>query len=68
MAKITSKARKELPASEFALPSKRKYPVDTRGRAANAKSRASGQVNKGKMSKATEAKIDAKADRKLKGK
>jgi len=33
--------------------------------AANAKARASQAVNAGRMSKATEAKIDAKANRKL---
>jgi len=40
MAKLTTKARKALPKSEFALPSERKYPVDTKARAANAKARA----------------------------
>jgi hypothetical protein len=65
--KLTSKRRKALPTSEFAGPS-RSYPVDTKNRAANAKARAAQQVNKGRMSKAEEAKIDAKADRKLKRK
>ena len=65
MSKLTSKERKELPTSKFALPKERKYPVDTRGRAANAKARASEAVNKGRMSKSTEEKIDAKADKKL---
>jgi hypothetical protein len=36
-----------------------------RSHAANAKARASQQVNAGRMSKSTEAKIDAKADRVL---
>jgi hypothetical protein len=39
--------------------------MDTRGRAANAKARASQQVKRGKMSKSTQAKINAKANRVL---
>ena len=39
MAKITSKARKALPDSAFALPGKRKYPLDTENRARNALAR-----------------------------
>ena len=39
MAKISYKARQKLPASAFALPEKRKYPLDTIGRARNALSR-----------------------------
>ena len=67
MSKITTSKRNSLPASEFALPAERKYPVDTRGRAANAKARASEMEHKGKISKSTEAKIDAAANRKLSG-
>jgi len=65
MAKITSKQRKALPKSEFALPESRKYPVDTKGRAANAKARATQMENKGKISSSTKARIDAKANRVL---
>lgn len=65
MAKLTSKGRKNLPKSEFALPGERKYPVDTKARAANAKSRASQMEAKGKLSASEKAKIDAKADKKL---
>ena len=57
--------RNSLPASEFALPAERKYPVDTHARAANAKARASEMEHKGVISASTKAKIDAKADRKL---
>jgi hypothetical protein len=63
LSKITTKARNKLPADKFAEPKDRKYPVDTRARAANAKSRASEMVNKGKLSQSSEAKIDAKANR-----
>jgi hypothetical protein len=64
MAKLTTKARKALPKSEFAGPD-RSYPVNDRAHARNAKARASQAVNAGRMSKSTEAKIDAKADRVL---
>jgi hypothetical protein len=64
MAKLTAKARRALPDSKFAGPD-RSYPVENKSHAANAKARASQAVNAGRMSKSTEAKIDAKADRVL---
>lgn len=66
MAKLTTKKRNNLKKSSFALPSKRKYPVNDRSHAANAKARAQQQYDKGKMSKATLQKIDAKANKVLK--
>ena len=36
MAKLSSKKRRSLPKTSFALPGKRKYPVDTKNRARNA--------------------------------
>jgi hypothetical protein len=60
--------RKSLPKSQFGLPGSRRFPVDTKGRAANAKARAAQQVKKGKLSKSSQAKINAKANRKLRGK
>lgn len=68
MAKITSKQRNALPASKFAEPGARKYPIDTPGRAANAKARASQQEKKGNLSPSEKSKIDVAADKKLKGK
>jgi hypothetical protein len=65
MAKMKAATRNKLPASEFALPGTRKYPVNDASHARNAKARASEMANKGKISKSTEAKIDAKADKKL---
>jgi hypothetical protein len=65
MAKLNSKSRNALSKNEFALPESRKYPVDTKNRAANAKARASQMEKKGKISKATEEKIDAKANKVL---
>lgn len=64
MGKLTSKARNALPASSFAGPG-RSYPVPDKSHAANAKARASQAVKAGRMSKAQEAKIDAKANRVL---
>lgn len=64
MAKLTTKARKALPASKFAGPD-RSYPVDTRNRAANAKARASQAEHTGRISKEIERRIDKKADRVL---
>jgi hypothetical protein len=66
MAKLTSKSRNALPKSSFAGPD-RSYPVPDKSHAANAKARASQAVNAGRMSKSTEAKIDAKANKVLKG-
>ena len=60
--------RKALPKSQFGLPGSRKYPVDTKARARNAKARATAMVKAGKLSKSSAAKIKAKANRKLRGK
>lgn len=64
MAKLTTKARKKLPKSDFAGPD-RSYPVNDKAHAANAKARASQMVNSGKLSKSAEKKIDAKANKVL---
>ena len=61
MAKLTSAQRKKLPKSQFAGPNK-SYPVPDKSHAANAKARASQAVNAGRMSKAQESKIDARAN------
>lgn len=66
VAKLNSSQRNALPKSEFALPESRKYPVDTKARAANAKARAQQQFDKGNISSSTLSKIDAKANKKLK--
>lgn len=63
--KLTAKARGKLPAKEFALPSERKYPLNSKSHAANAKARATQMVAKGKISQATKSKIDAKANKVL---
>lgn len=65
MSKLTTKARKSLPKSEFGEPGKRAYPMPDKNHARNAKSRASEMERKGKLSPPAKAKIDRKADRVL---
>lgn len=65
MANLTAKSRNALPKSDFAMPGERKYPMQDRSHAANAKSRAQQQYNKGNISKSTLSKIDAKANKVL---
>jgi hypothetical protein len=54
--------RDNLPASKFAEPEKRAYPIEDAAHAKDAKARASRAVKAGRMSKAKESKIDKKAD------
>jgi hypothetical protein len=65
VAKLTPRARKALPKSDFAGPGK-SYPVPDASHAANAKARAAQAVKAGRMSKAQESKIDTKANKVLK--
>lgn len=65
MAKLSSQARNKLPAKDFALPGERKYPMENKSHAANAKARAEQMENKGKISSSTKARIDAKANKVL---
>lgn len=65
MAKLSFASRAKLPKTEFGEPGARKYPMPDRKHAANAKARASQAVNAGRMSKSTEDRIDAKANRML---
>ena len=62
---LSTKKRKSLPKSEFGLPAERKYPVNDKSHAANAKARATKMVKKGKLSASSKAKIDAKANKVL---
>ena len=66
MAKLSTSKRNTLKKSSFGLPGARKYPMPDRSHAANAKARASQAVHAGRMSAATAAKIDAKANSILK--
>jgi len=63
MAELNAKKRKKIPKNEFGLPGEKKYPMPDREHAVNAKARASQMVNKGKLSKSSEMKIDAKANK-----
>lgn len=68
MAKLTSKARNSLPDSDFALEKQRKYPIQDRSHAANAKARAQQQYNKGNLSRSQLNEIDREANAVLKKK
>ena len=61
--KLTTKQRNAMPASEFALPAQRKYPVNDKSHAGLAKGRAAQQFNRGNLSSGMKAAIDAKANR-----
>jgi hypothetical protein len=67
MAKLSEPERDKLPASKFAEPDKRAYPIEDAAHARNAKARASQAVKAGRMSKSEESKIDKKADTVIKG-
>jgi hypothetical protein len=66
MAELDTGKRKKLSDKDFTGPN-RTYPIEDKAHARNAKARASQAQNAGRMSKAQEKSIDAKADRKLKG-
>lgn len=61
--KLTAAARKNMPSSEFGIPSKKAYPMPDKSHAANAKARATQMVNKGKLSPAMASKIRSKANK-----
>ena len=63
MAKLTTAKRKKIPKSEFGLPGERKYPMENKNHAKNAKARAAQQVKKGNLSESSKEKIDNKANK-----
>jgi len=65
MAKLTSAARNKIPSGKFGLPGERAYPVEDKAHAANAKARATQQLEKGNLSPAEAAQIRAKANKVL---
>lgn len=65
MAKLDAAKRKKIPKGEFGLPGERKYPMEDKAHAKNAKARASEMEKKGKLSMSSKEKIDAKADKVL---
>ena len=68
MAKLTTEERKKIPKKEFGLPGEKKYPMEDKSHARNAKARASEMEKKGKLSSSAKEKIDAKANKILKKK
>jgi hypothetical protein len=68
MTKLTTAARNKLKKSQFAIPSERKYPIENRAHAVNAKARASQMEKKGKISESEKKLIDKKANEVLKRK
>ncbi len=66
MATLSTKARKAIPKKEFALPGERKYPIENKSHAINAKARASQMEKAGKLSPSSKTKIDAKANKVIK--
>jgi hypothetical protein len=68
MTELTAKKRKEIPKKEFGQPKERKYPMPDKAHASNAKARATQMEKKGKLSESSKEKIDAKANKILKGK
>jgi hypothetical protein len=62
---LTKAKRDKLPKSDFGLPKSEGYPMPDKNHARLAKSGASHAERVGHISKATEEKIDAKADRVL---
>jgi len=68
MSKLTTEARKKIPKKKFGLPGEKKYPMEDKAHARNAKARASEMLNKGKLSESSKEKIDAKADKILRKK
>jgi hypothetical protein len=63
MTKLKASQRNKLKSSTFGLPGERKYPMNDKAHARNAKARASQQVKKGNLSSAEKGTIDRKADR-----
>ena len=65
MSKMTTEDREEIPKGKYALPEERKYPVEDKPHARNAKARAAQQEKAGNLSAADRKRVDAKADKVL---
>lgn len=68
MSKLKTEDREELPKNKFALPEERKYPIEDKAHARNAKSRAAQQEKAGNLSASDRKKVDAKADKVIESK
>jgi hypothetical protein len=62
---MTIARRRSLPKSAFGLPKTRQYPLDTPGRAVNAKARATQQAEQGNLSPVAAGQIRKRANRRL---
>jgi hypothetical protein len=62
MAVLKAATRNKLPDSKFGLPGSRRFPVNNRAHAANAKARATQAVKAGRLSPESAAKIRKKAN------
>jgi hypothetical protein len=65
MSKLSTKAWKKIPSKKFAEPAERKYPIEDKAHAKNAKARATQQEKKGKLSASKANMIKAKANKVL---
>jgi len=63
--KLTAAKRKKIPSTAFGEPKERKYPMQDKAHAVNAKARATQMENKGKLSLSSASKIKAKANKLL---
>lgn len=62
MSKLNAAMRNKLSAKKFGIPSERKYPIENKSHARNAKARASEEYNKGNLSEEMKDHIDRMAD------
>lgn len=67
MAKLSTKTRKALPKGKFALPEEKRFPIEDKAHARNAKARAAQGEKAGSLSHADKVKVDRKANAVLKG-
>lgn len=65
MSKLTAAERKKIPSSKFGEPETRKYPIQDKNHAGNAKARAKQQFDSGMLSSSELHKIQAKANKVL---
>lgn len=65
MAELTTRARKAIPTSKFALPDERRFPIHDKAHARNALARAAQGVKAGTLSTADAAKVRAAANKVL---
>ena len=60
--KLTTKDRRELPKRDFALPDEKRFPIEDKAHARNAKARAAQSETAGHLSTADKEIVDARAD------